>query len=180
VATTSTRLMTFEEFERLPNPSDGVYELFHGEPITVSYPKNPHVQAQWQLRQLLQAAAGDSGRVYTEFPYRPLPEYECWGADVAYLPQVRWEMIENWFFGAPDLVIEVLSPSNTMATLRDKRKICLENGSLEFWVVDTNLHEVEVSTPDGRAIVYKSGQDIPLFFVENPEGGVLAVDAIFS
>ncbi len=177
MATTPTRLMTFEEFEKIPNPPGHRFELHHGELFKVAYPKNPHVQVQWQLRQLLQAAAGDAGRAYTEFPYRPLPEYECWGADVAYVPRARWERIEDWLFGAPDLVVEVLSPSNSAAEMLEKRKLCLENGSREFWVVDTDLREVEVSTADGRAVIYKSGQEIPLFFVE---GRRLAVDEIFS
>ena len=175
MATTTSRLMTVEEYAKLPNPPGGVYELYHGEPIAVTYPKNPHVQVQWQLRQLLQTAAGDSGRVYTEFPYRPLPEFECWSADVAFVSKPRWQTIDDWLAGAPELVVEDLSPSNTMAQLRDKRKICLENGSREFWVVDTNLREVEVSTADGHAVTYKSGQEIPLFF-----GGALAIDQIFA
>jgi len=133
------------------------------------------VQVQWQLRQLLQTAAGDSGRVYTEFPYRPLPEFECWSADVAFVATLRWQTIDDWLAGAPELVVEVLSPSNSVGQLRDKRKICLENGSREFWVVDTNLREVEVSTADGHAVTYKSGQEIPLFF-----GGTLPVDQIFA
>jgi Uma2 family endonuclease len=104
-----------------------------------------------------------------------LPEHECWGADVAYLTRARWDSIDKYLMGAPELVIEVLSPSNTMAKLRDKRKICLETGSREFWIVDTDLREVEVSTPGGHSVTYKSGQEIPLFF-----GGSIAVDEIFS
>ena len=82
--------------------------------------------------------------------------------------------------GSPDLVVEVLSPSNTETEIRDKQKLCLETGSREFWIVDTDLREVEVSTSGGQTVTYKSGQEIPLFFVENPGGGRLAVDAIFS
>jgi Uma2 family endonuclease len=74
-------------------------------------------------------------------------------------------------------VIEVLSPSNTAAEMRDKRKLCLENGSLEFWVVDPIQQEVEVSTPDGHSIIYKTGQCVPLFFAANAS---LDVDAIFA
>jgi Uma2 family endonuclease len=180
VATTSTRLTTFEEFEKIPNPPGHRYELRHGELCKVAFPKISHMEAQWQLRQLLQAAAGDGGKVHTEFPYRPLPEYECWCADVAYVPEARLETIEDWLLGSPDLVIEVLSPSNTADEMLEKRKLCLENGSKEFWIVDMGRHQVEVSTPDGHSITYKSGQEIPLFFVENPGGGRLAVDAIFS
>lgn len=179
MATTPTRLMTFEEFDRIPNPPGYHYELHHGELFKVPFPKILHVQVQWQLRQLLQAAAGDDGRVHTEFPYRPVPEYECWGADVAYVPKARWEKIENWFAGAPDLVVEVLSPSNTAAQIAEKRRLCLENGSREFWVVDTRLRQIEVFTLSGQSVTYKAGQEIPLFFAKNPGGG-LAVDEIFS
>jgi hypothetical protein len=34
---------------------------------------------------------------------------------------------------------------------------------------------VAVSTPDGRTITYKSGDEIPLMF-----GGAIAVDAVFA
>ena len=173
--TSTTRLMTFAEFERMPNPPGARYELHHGELIRVTYPKNPHIQVQWQLRQLLQSAAGGAGRVYTEFPYRPLPEYECWGADVAYVATLRWKGIEDWLLGAPDLVIEVLSPSNTASEIEEKRKLCLENGSDEFWTVDTKKRQVEFSTPGGHTITYSSGQQIPLFF-----GGRIAVDEVFA
>jgi Uma2 family endonuclease len=175
VATTTTRLMTVEEFEKIPNPPGGIYELYHGELVPVTFPIHPYVRAQRQLRRLLEAAAGESGVVHTEMPYHPLPEYECWGADVAYLMSARWDGIDRYLMGAPELVVEVLSPSNTAAEINDKRKICLENGSREFWVVDTKLHQVEVSTSAGRAVVYKSGQEVPLFF-----GDCIAADEIFS
>ena len=81
----------------------------------------------------------------------------------------------DYLIGAPEIVVEVLSPSNTATEMLDKRNICLENGSREFWIVDTDHRQVEVSTPDGHTITYKSGQEIPLFF-----GGRLAVDAIFT
>jgi Uma2 family endonuclease len=177
MASTTTRLMTFEEYQNIPNPPGGRYELHHGELVNVPFPEQPHVRAQWQLRRLLEKAAGTDGFVDKEIPYRPLPEHECWGADVAYMPRARWDSIDRWLFGVPDLVIEVLSPSNSMSELRDKRKLCLENGCREFWIVDPKLHEVEVSTPDGHTITYKSGQQIPLFFAD---GSNIAVDAIFE
>ena len=175
MATTTTRLMTFAEYERIPNPPGHRYELHHGELVKVPFPEFPHVRAQWQLRRLLESAAGDAGVVHTEMPYRPLPEHECWGADIAYVAKERWNAIDDYLMGAPELVVEVLSPSNTAAKLLDKRNVCLDNGSREFWVVDTDHRQVEVSTPDGHTIAYKSGQEIPLFF-----GGRLAVDAIFT
>jgi hypothetical protein len=134
--------MTVAESQQIPNPPGGVYELYHGELVEVRYPKYPLVRAQGQLRGLLEAAAGTAG--VAEKENRPLPEHDCWSADV-------------------------------VAVLQEKRQICMGNGSREFWTVNTDLRKVEVSTPDGHIITYKSGRQIPLFF-----GGRIAVNEIFA
>ena len=43
---------------------------------------------------------------------------------------------ENGFYGAPDLVIEILSSSNEKYNLEDKKKIYERNGVKEYWVVN--------------------------------------------
>jgi hypothetical protein len=63
------------------------------------------------------------------------------------------------------------------AEILDRRNVCLENGSSEFWLVDIEHGQVEVSTLDGRSLSYKSGQSIPLFFAA---GATLAVGSIFE
>jgi Uma2 family endonuclease len=178
VATSTTRLLTFAEFEQLPDPQFGRYELRCGEPVIVAPPKLKHPTVQRRLRRLLEAAAGETGIVDSEFGFRPLPEGEFRVADVVFIFQARWQGIDldGYFAGAPELVAEILSPSNTEKEMLDKKKLCLENGSQEFWVVDIDHRQVEISTPDGRTITYKSGQQIPLFFA----AGTLSVDAIFE
>jgi len=74
-------------------------------------------------------------------------------------------------------VIEVLSPSNTAAEINEKEKLCLENGAKEFWVLDADLRQVKVSTPDGITTTYRSGQEIPLRLFG---AGALKVDDIFD
>ncbi len=183
MATTSTRLMTFEEFEKLPDhPHGHRCELQHGEPVFVPPPIHGHNVTQRRLLDLLRRAAGDAGEISMEVGFRPVNEYEYRVADVAFLAKARWDSIpwKGYLSGSPELVIEVLSPSNTTAKMHEKRKLCLETGSREFWVVDIDLRQVEVSTPGGHSVTYTSGQEIPLFFVENPGGGQLAVDEIFS
>ncbi len=177
MATTPTRLMTFEEFEQLPDPPGGKYELRHGELFTLAPPRYDHYMTQQRLVRLLVLAAGRAGEAGTEMGFRPLPEHEYWYADVGFLTSKRAAATapKGNIQGSPELVIEVLSPSNSASEMQDRRKLCLDTGSREFWIVNLDLRQVEVSTPDGRSITYKPGQEIPLFF-----GGALAVDRIFA
>ncbi len=177
MASTPTRLMTFEEFLRLPDLKEGRYELRHGELFQVPPAKPDHFLIQQVLRDLLNQAAAGRGRAYTEAGFRILPQGEFRVIDVAYSSPERWIRPKDggYFPGPPELAVEVLSPSNTAATMYDKRVLCLDNGCREFWVVDIRHRRVDVSTPDGHSITYKSGQEIPLFF-----GGTISVDAIFA
>jgi Uma2 family endonuclease len=179
VGTTVTRPMTFAEFEQLPNPRGGWLELHHGEVVEVAAPKHRHHRRQRRLRRLMEPLADPVGEVELEFAYRPLPEHECWVADIGFVFRERYDRIplDGYLAGAPDLVIEVLSPSNRDAEIEEKRKLCLGNGSREFWVVDDEDREIKVSTPDGRTVGYRAGQQIPLFFAP---GSALSIEDIFS
>jgi Uma2 family endonuclease len=168
--------MTFAEFEQLPDPQFGRYEFRQGEPVIVGPPIFGHMKVQQMLRDLLDQAAG---RACTEFGFRPVPEHEYRIADVGYCSTERWNAADpkGYFAGAPDLAVEILSPSNSKKEMLDKRKLCLENGSLEFWVVDIEHRQIEVSTQDGRTITFESGQQIPLFFTADAH---LDVDMVFA
>lgn len=60
--------------------------------------------------------------------------------------------------GAPELVIEILSPSNTFAEIHDKAQLCLQNGTREFWIVNLKKEQVIVMTADSPNRLY-GGQD---------------------
>jgi Uma2 family endonuclease len=170
--------MTVAEFDRLVEAEAFAQELHQGEVVRVTRPKLNHVFAQKCLVRLLDAA-GAAGAAFTEVGFRPLPEYELRVADVAWASRARWEQEDpgGHFRGVPDLVIEVLSPSNTAAEMLDKKTLCLANGAHEFWQVDLEHRVVEVSTSEGRVAIYGAGAAIPLFFAEE---ATLAVDTIFS
>ena len=176
----TTSLMTIEEFCKLPEDDGPVYhELRHGELVSVSRAKLKHQMTQSRIRRLLEPLAPSAALVEVEVAFRALPQYELRIADVAYVSPERWAKAdpEDYIQGAPDLVIEVLSPSNTAAEIYDKEQLCLNNGSKEFWVVDSDRRQVRVSTPDGRTITWQSGQEIPLPLFG---GTSVAVDAIFA
>jgi Uma2 family endonuclease len=179
MASTITRPITVEEFAKFPETGAYICELRKGEVVQMTRPAFRHVRVQHRIQRLLSEAAGDPDAVFIEAPFRPLPEYELRVADVAYAPQERWNAVssDGYLSGAPDLVIEVLSPSNTAAEMLEKEQICLENGCREFWIVDLDRRQIKISTPEGRTATYKFGAAIPLFFAP---GKTLAVDAIFG
>jgi Uma2 family endonuclease len=90
----------------------------------------------------------------------------------------RWKDIDPGgnMRGAPELVIEVKSPSNPAAPLRELVALCLANGALECWVVD-GQRSVTVVRGEGAAEVYGAGRAVPLAAFG---AGEIAVDEIFS
>jgi Uma2 family endonuclease len=162
-----TGIMTVDQFRELPEDSGPVYhELRHGEVVAVTRPKLKHSLIQRNLRELLTQFAERGSYVDTEVAYRPLPEFELWVADVAYVAADRFQQADpnDNIRGAPELVVEVLSPSNTVSEIFEKERTCLANGSLEFWVVDPDRAQIKVSTPDGRTVTFHAGDEIPAPF----------------
>ena len=175
---TTIGLMTVEQYRELPETGPFYYELRGGELVSVSRPKLKHIRIQQRTRRILDAVFGKSGEVIAELPFRALPEYELRVADVAYVTRERWDKAgDDDLFGAPDLTIEVLSPSNTASEMNEKCALCLANGCREFWVVDPRLRQIAVSTPDGLTRTYRAGDSIPLMLTDNR---TLLVDSVFE
>jgi len=144
---TQTGLITVEEFLKLPEPKEGRTELHHGEVVFMPPPKRGHQRIQRRINALLTTLAGDRGAVETEMAYRPTPEHEVWVADVGYATWEREKASgeDEYLAGAPDLVVEVLSPSNTMDEINEKMALCLDNGCVSFWIVDAKRKRVSVT-----------------------------------
>ncbi len=142
-------------------------------------PKWDHLLIQRNLRRTLQAVAEPGSMVATELAFQPVADGELRVADVAWISAQRLHDVdpEGYFQGIPELVIEVLSPSNTASDLYDRESLCLSNGGLEFWVVDPARRQIKVSTPDRRTVTYTSGEQVPLPLFG---GSSLPVDQILA
>ena len=82
--------------------------------------------------------------------------------------------------GAPDLVIEILSPSNTATEINRKKNLYLKAGVPEFWIVDPEIMQVEINIiKDGRYVPYlfQSGDVVKSFKFTDFE---LSTDDLFS
>lgn len=151
-ATTST-LMTFEDFERLPERDEGGKdELLDGELIQLPEPSIVHMDIVHCLYDLLkpivqkEGPVSGLGRVYIETGYRIGPR--TWlvpDVSITHAGQPRARTLE----GAPAVAIEVISGSNTAEQMDQKTKTYLANGAREVWVVYPKTRCIWVFRPDG-------------------------------
>ncbi len=171
-------LITVEQFRQMPD--DGrVYELHYGELVAVTPPKAKHYHLQRRLMHLLENRLLGSWHVGMEFPYRPVAEFDLRAADVAVVSQARYDSIDpdDNLRGAPELVIEIKSPSNIDRKLRELASLSLANGSVEFWIIDIESGSVTVIRGDGSSLHYHAPETIPLAAFG---GGELSIAEIFA
>jgi len=172
-------LITVAQFRELPEGGEFTYELHSGEVVAVTRPRARHSELQHRIFELLKPELASFGVIRIEFAFRPLAEFDLRAADVAAISRERWRAIDpdDNLRGAPDLVIEVKSPSNTRRQLQELVTLCLGSGSIECWIVDPDQKTVTVMRSEGAAIVHSPGGAIPL---SSFGCGELPVDQIFA
>ncbi|MCS7197903.1 MAG: Uma2 family endonuclease [Candidatus Bipolaricaulota bacterium] len=85
--------------------------------------------------------------------------------DIFLVAKDRLQIIrEEEVRGAPDLVIEVLSPSTVEKDRLFKRRLYAKYGVREYWLVDPQTRSIEVLTLTeqgyGRAGLYHSNEEL--------------------
>jgi Uma2 family endonuclease len=138
-----TTLLTFEEFERLPD-EPGKCELLDGELIQLPPAKLRHMGIAERLFLLLRdhlQATNTRGAAHMEFGYKLGPR--TWvqpDISIAHPDQPHGDYLE----GAPLLAIEVISESNTADHIHRKLRKYFEHGAAEVWVVYPTTRSVVV------------------------------------
>ena len=155
-----TKPITLEEFEQLPRDGNK-HELSEGELITMPPPKFRHsdtVATIWTLLQLYLREAR-LGKAFAEAGFvlsrDPLTVRE---PDIAV---VRYERIretdpDGYVQGAPELAVEVVSPSDSAEDLDLKTKQYLEAGAKQVWVVYPATRKIYVYRPDSLSVLDES------------------------
>ncbi len=169
--------MTVDQYRDLPENDSVIQELHWGQVVELTRPKMKHARLQARLGYLLRPVAEHLGIVESEVAFRALPEYDLRAADVAFVSQKRWDETdeEDNLHGSPELVIEVMSRSNSEPKMNEMATLCLTTGTQEFWVVYPNKKKVTVISGQ-NSTDYTMGQNIPLTLF----GGFLPVSEIFS
>lgn len=134
------RPMTAEEYARLPDDGRRT-ELSAGTLVSEPIPLPRHGQLQARLARYLAeyAEAHDLGVVLTDagFLLSENPD-TVRGPDVAFVRRDRYdpdEAARTFFKGAPDLAVEIVSPSNRPAEIRAKIADYFAAGATAVWVI---------------------------------------------
>lgn len=134
---TSTRPITIEEFDKLDLPRSHNWELRNGEVVELSFPSWVHKLLQRRIARLLNQAF-PGVEVLEEMPLQVEATNDKRSADVGATTQERSQTAAaaKALVGAPELVAEVISPSNTASELKQYRRVCFANGTTIFLLVD--------------------------------------------
>ena len=121
-------------------PDDGRrFELIDGELIFLPTPYVIHQMIIGELIRVLGAFedSRDIGRVYISPLDVVLSEHDVLQPDVFFISKKRLHIVgELNIQGAPDLVIEVLSPDTEERDRGIKRDLYLRFGVREYWIID--------------------------------------------
>ena len=81
--------------------------------------------------------------------------------DVAFVKQERLQKTPGYFYGAPDLAIEIVSPSQSRPQFVKKAALYLQYGTEQVWLVFPGKRRIEVHTADDIPTVYDETDSIP-------------------
>jgi Uma2 family endonuclease len=141
-------LISVAEFDRLVEPDDLRYELDEGELIEMTRPRVGHNRVVMRTTQVLlqYLQKNPVGELFTSDNLFVLGPTTKRAPDLSFILTGRASTIDpaKDIQGAPDLAIEVLSPSDRAAAMRHKVKQYFGAGARAVWLVYPASPEVEV------------------------------------
>jgi len=127
--------LTYDDYANLPG--DERYELIDGELILVASPSEIHQAILLNLILLVQSAHNRLGRLYCAPFDVILTERDVVQPDLLFVSNDRLDIITSANVqGAPDLVVEILSPSTSRLDRTRKRELYERHAVKEMWLVD--------------------------------------------
>jgi Uma2 family endonuclease len=147
-------------------PEDGKKrEIIGGELFVAAAPSTRHQRLLVELVTLINIFLRQNpiGNVFVAPTEVMFDEFDSVEPDVfVVLRNSRAEITEKRVVGAPDWIIEVLSPSNSEYDLETKRKLYSRYGVL-YWVV--NPVDETITAWDTEKYLYKVGDELEVSFL---------------
>ncbi len=136
--------LTYEDYAK--TPEDEKWELIDGVLIMAASPSREHQRAQTRLGTRLSVfiEARDLGYFYFDRDVR-LSDTDTLRPDLIFVSREREHIDTSTYIGgAPDLVVEIRSPSTAHRDLTVKRELYSRYGVKEYWLVDPYAATVTV------------------------------------
>jgi Uma2 family endonuclease len=144
----------------LPENADKTFELLNGEIYDVPKPKPIHNWIAAQIARMLGnfVNTGRLGTVFGDNNQYDLPNGDTLVPDASFVSNETYDGIPSDYHSvAPDLAVEIDSPSNDPVPTLEKVESYLANGSKRVWVVKPEARIVNVFRQlDDGSIQYKS------------------------
>ena len=137
VAAKPTVKLTYEDYRK--TPEDERYELIDGELVMAAAPNMAHQTAQGNLGSPMHTfvRAEDLGYVFFSPCDVVLSEHNTFQPDLVFVSRENAGIITDANIqGAPDLVVEIISPSSTGRDWVVKRDLYARHGVKEYWLLD--------------------------------------------
>jgi Uma2 family endonuclease len=145
-------IVSYADLQRWPE--DGhQYELYDGEVRVVPSATNRHqLVAQQLFVELLAFQRAHGGRILTAPSDVVFNQYNVLQPDLLYFTQARRHLVQldKPTDVAPDLAIEILSPSTATHDRTRKHAMYARFGVRELWIVDPTEETIEIFALDGR------------------------------
>jgi Uma2 family endonuclease len=151
----SRERITYAAFRQMEFDDDDnfYYELLDGELVIKSAPSPFHQRISLNIVRVLDefVRKNNLGEVF----YAPvdvfLDEYNAPQPDVLFLSTAKAHLVTvDGIQGAPDLVVEIISPSSVKLGRGQKMKLYERHGVAEYWLVDVRARSVEVYANAGN------------------------------
>ena len=132
---------------------DRKHELWSGKVVTMAPAGFEHGDVNVVLSHALADVVYKKklGRVYEGQTGFRLSVDTCYAPDVSFVSHERFKLIsrskEKLFQGAPDLAVEVLSPSDSITKTEIKVQNYLAHGTRLVWMVDLKNRSVRIYRP---------------------------------
>ena len=152
MANVNTAVLTYEDYRNAPD--DERYELLEGELVLTAAPNIAHQIVADDLFLLLQdfVKSNKLGRVFSAPTDVVLSDTNVVQPDMTFVSASRKGIVgPDNIQGTPDLVVEVISPSDPARDLVRKRDIYARHGVAEYWIADPNERSIRVMALEGDA-----------------------------
>ncbi len=128
-------------------------ELIGGAIRMTPSPEWSHQHAVGVLLRRLGAWSdeGHQGQVFVAPLDVYLPSGDVVEPDVLFVARESSVVLDRWVRGVPELLVEVLSPSNAEFDRGVKRELYARNAVPEYWIVDPEARTIEVLRLEGAA-----------------------------